>query len=40
MRMQGKFDAYRLLCHNKFTRRKENKKIRMLLKFKKKFHKY
>ena len=27
MRTQGKFDAYRLLCHNKFTRRKEKKKF-------------
>ena len=25
--MQGKFDAYRLRCHNNFTRRKENKKL-------------
>ena len=27
MRAQGKFDAYRLLCHDKFTRRKEIKKF-------------
>ena len=52
--MPGKFDAYRLLCPNKFTSRKKNTKfafeqknilllnedILMVLKFKKKFHKY
>ena len=40
MRTQSKFDTYRLLCHNTFTRKNENKKFRILLKFKKKFHKY
>ena len=40
MRTQGKLNAYRLLCHNKFSRRNENKKFRTLLKFKKKFDKY
>ena len=26
MRTQGRFDAYKLHCHNKFTRRKEKHK--------------